>query len=369
MSAEGYETTSEARARRDAALRRPVATTPPLSPNMDGAVLDLNSWLERDLPKPDPILGHWLTTTSRVLIPGPTGIGKSMFGVALGMRSSAGIPFLRWQAWRPCEVLYVDGEMSRRLTKQRLMDEATRLGTAPAGFHMLNHEDVENFAPLNIPEGRNTIEAAIKRIGTVDLIIFDNIMSLISGDMKEEESWRQTIPWQHSLTKRKIGQLWFHHTGHDEGRSYGTKTREWQMDTIPFLEKVEREDTDVSFKVEFRKARERTPETRGDFADLNVALVNNEWTHSGADGTSKAKPSPTGTKFLEALINVLAGDDAFTYAGRRCATMEAWKAECVTLGLLDRDKGDSARALFSKHRRELITCNRVACNDDRAWIV
>ena len=189
-----------------------------------------------------------------MLFPAPTGIGKSMFWVALGMAASAGLPFLRWKAWRPCTVLYVDGEMSRRLTKERLGDEAKRLGVAPAGFHVLSHEDVENFAPLNTIEGRNIIEAMIARIGRVDFIIFDNIMSLVGGDMKEEESWRQTLPWQHSLTKRRIGQAWLHHTGHDETKSYGTKTREWQMDTILFLEKVERPDTDVSFKLEFRKA-------------------------------------------------------------------------------------------------------------------
>jgi hypothetical protein len=337
--------------------------------DMGGAVLDLDSWLKRDLPKPDPILGHWLTTTSRVLIPGPTGIGKSMFGVALGMSVSAGMPFLRWKAWRTCNVLLVDGEMSRRLMKQRLIDEATRLGAAPSGFHVLNHEDVENFAPLNTAEGRNTIEAMITRIGTVDLVIFDNIMSLVSGDMKEEESWRQTLPWQHSLTKRSIGQMWLHHTGHDETKSYGTKTREWQMDTIPFLEKVERADTDVSFKLEFRKARERTPETRADFADLNVALVGNAWTYSGGDGAPRTKPSPAGAKFLDALVNMLAGPDIVIRDGRRCATMENWKRECVRLGLLDRDKEHSARTLFAKHRRELVACNRVACNDDHAWTI
>src|SRR4029077_1036537 len=129
-------------------------------------------------------------------------------------------------------------------------DEVKRSGLRPQGLYTLSHDDVENFQPLNTEAGRNTIEAIIAQIGRVDLVIFDNIMSLIGGDMKEEESWRQTIPWQHSLTKRNIGQLWTHHTGHDETRSYGTKTREWQMDTFIFLERVEREDTDVSFKVE-----------------------------------------------------------------------------------------------------------------------
>jgi hypothetical protein len=331
-------------------------------------IICLDDWLKRDLPKPDYILGHWLTTTSRVLFPAPTGIGKSMFWVALGMAMAAGLPFLRWEARRPCKVLYIDGEMSRRLMKERLIDETTRLGMIPAGFHVLNHEDVENFAPLNSAEGRNTIEATITRIGGVDFIIFDNIMSLISGDMKEEEGWRQTVPWQHSLTKRNIGQAWLHHTN-DDLKTYGTKTREWQMDTVVFGEKVERPDIDVSFKLVFRKARERTPQTRAGFADLNVALVDNDWTYSGEESpNTKTRPSPLGAKFLAALVNVLAGEEVTVREGRRCATMDSWQRECGTLGLIDRGaKPDSARSLLSKYRRELVARDHIACNEQLVW--
>jgi hypothetical protein len=351
----------------DALAGQPRRKTSP--PKLDGAVLRLEEWLARNLPAPDPLMGHWLTTTSRVLLPAPTGIGKSMFGIALGMRAAAGMPFLRWDGRRPCKVLYIDGEMSGRLLKERLGAEVERLGVVPAGFHALSHEDIENFAPLNSPEGQRAIEEVIIRIGGVNLIVFDNIMSLIAGDMKEEEGWRQTIPWQHSLTKRKIGQVWLHHTGHDEDKSYGTKTREWQMDTVLFGKKVDRPDTDVSFKLEFRKARERTPLTRADFADINVALVDNEWTYSNPDGSSaKTRPSPLGGKFLAALVNVLAGEQAVARDGRRCASMDDWKRECETLGLIDRNaKPDSARSLFAKHRRELVAGNHVACNDQHAW--
>jgi hypothetical protein len=341
----------------------------PPQPSLDKAILPLADWLARDLPPVDPLLGHWLTTTSRVLLPAPTGLGKSMFAIALGMRVAAGFPFLRWEERRQCNVLYIDGEMSNRLLKQRLADEAQRLGIVPAGFHALSHEDVENFAPLNTPEGQNLIEAAIAKIGKVELIIFDNIMSLIAGDMKEEEGWRQTIPFQHALTKRKIGQLWLHHTGHDETRSYGTKTREWQMDTVLFGERVERSDTDVSMKLEFRKARERTPATRADFADMDVALVGDEWTYSSPEGGNKRSPSPRGQKFLDALVNALAGDDAVMSGGIRRVSIEAWKLECFAIGLLDRDKPQSTRVLMHRHRLELIASNQIACNETMAWLV
>jgi hypothetical protein len=341
-----------------------------LRPDSSNAILQLSDWLKRDLPSPDYISGWWLTTTSRVMLYAPTGAGKTMIAIAVSIRAAEGLPFLHWKGRRPRKVLYVDGEMSRRLMKQRLVDEVGRLGGAiPSGFHILNHEDVENFAPLSTEQGRRTIENELEKMGGADLIVFDNIMSLIGGDMKEEESWRQTLPWQHALTRRNIGQLWLHHTGHDETKSYGTKTREWQLDTVIKCEKIKRDDTDVSFKLSFPKARERTPITRADFADLDVALVDNEWTHSGGKANSSAKRlSPVGAKFLAALVDALAGPDTVIRDGRQCATMESWRRECVTLGLIDLEaKPDSARTLFSKHRRELVACNVIACNNDVAW--
>jgi hypothetical protein len=332
----------------------------------DALVLSLEHWLARELPASDPLLGHWLTTTSRVLLTAPTGLGKSMFSIAASAATADGKPFLRWAGRRPCNVLYVDGEMSRRLMKRRLADEVERSGLRPTGLHILSHEDIENFQPLNTEAGRRQIETVIARIGKLDLIWLDNIMSLIGGDMKEEESWRQTLAWQHSLTKRNIGQVWVHHTGHDETKSYGTKTREWQMDTVVFMESVERADIDVSFKISFRKARERTPETRADFADIAVALVGNAWTCDGIKATPKQKPSPTGQKFLEAFFNC----PTEAHEGRKCVTRDAWWAECTKLGLIDpHTKEHSARTLFAKHRRELVACNLVACDENLTWKV
>jgi hypothetical protein len=56
--------------------------------------------------------------------------------------------------------------------------------------------------------------------------------------MKDEEPWQDTLRWARSLTNRAIGQLWVHHTGHDDSRSYGTKTREWQLDTVILLKRI-----------------------------------------------------------------------------------------------------------------------------------
>jgi hypothetical protein len=263
----------------------------------------------------------------------------------------------------------IDGEMSRRLIKQRIADEAQRCGQHPAGFHALSHEDIENFAPLNTPEGQQSIDRVIaeKMGGVVDLIIFDNVMSLLTGDMKDEESWRQTLPWIHDLTKRSIGQVWVHHTGHDQSRVYGTSTIRWQMDVHGHLEPLTRADTDVSFTLTFPKARERTPTNRADFAECSIALIDDRWTSQLTEGVRKTKVSPLGRKFLDALRNATIGSGAPRQHGCPTASFDQWRAECRRTGLLDPSNKDSVRSLFSKYKRELIVTNHVACNEEMAW--
>jgi hypothetical protein len=176
-----------------------------------GPPLAVDEWLKRDLPAPDFLIGSWFTTTSRLILNAPTGLGKTNFMLAAFAHMGAGIDFLHWKCDRPRKVLFVDGEMSRRLLKQRTEDVVRRMDVTPDGLHLLSHEDVDDFQPLNTVAGCQIIESAIERIGGVDAICFDNIMSLILGDMKEEEAWRETLPLIISLTKRNIGQAWVHH--------------------------------------------------------------------------------------------------------------------------------------------------------------
>ena len=344
--------------------------------------LTLDEWRERALPMPDHLLGETFSTTCRAIMSAPTGLGKSNVTIAIGMRMAAGLPFLHWAGRRSARVLYIDGEMSRRLLRQRLLAEETRLFAEvsdqvreqfkPSGFHALSTEDIPDFQPLNTAMGQAVVEELVAEIGGCDFIIFDNVMSLISGSMVDEEAWAQTLPWAKSLTKRGIGQLWVHHTGHDETKGYGTKTREWQMDVVIHLTKVERADTDVSFKLEFRKARERRPDNGADFQEVNISLVDDQWVCDAASRASRIKVSPMATKFLEALQNVVAGGEQLKSRrlhGCHAVHSDDWKAECELLGLLDsKGQKNSQRAKFSKYRSELVAANKIACEAEHTWI-
>jgi AAA domain len=115
----------------------PQPKTEPLKPDFSKAILKGAEWLKRELDAPVLVLGEWLSTTSRVMLYAPTGIGKSMIGIAIGMRVAAGDRFLHWKAHKPKRVLYIDGEMSRILLKERIAGEAERLGGMPETFFAL----------------------------------------------------------------------------------------------------------------------------------------------------------------------------------------------------------------------------------------
>jgi AAA domain len=330
----------------------------------DPLILTLAAWEGRDLPEPEWLLGQVVSTTSRSLVEGKTGLGKTNIAIALGLRIAAGNGFLHWSGpGTPRKVLYIDGEMSNRLLLTRLRAEVRRLGFSPAGFHALSAHDVEDFRLLNTAEGQMFLRKIIEQIGGVDFIIFDNVMSVVSGSMIDEVPWGQVLPFARWLTKRNIGQLWIHHTGHDETRSYGTKTREWQMDTVIVLEEEERPETDVSFKLSFSKARERAPHNRQDFRDVEIALVDDQWTlkPEASDGPSDrpGAVSPKAQEILQALSGLINRKNASAVAAVE------WKAECVRLRLISTEDERIARSTFDKYRRALKAADAVVIEGDQ----
>ena len=115
------------------------------------------------------------------------------------------------------------------------------------------------------------------------------------------------------------------------------------------MEAIEREDTDMSFALEFRKGRERTPATRADFQRARIALIDDKWTVEAPATAAPGHLSPLGQKFLDALHNALASDTTEKRYGRRAVTLELWKAECFKIGILHHDKtSKQVGAVWSK---------------------
>lgn len=244
--------------------------------------LTLDQWADRDVPLRDFLLGTVFTTTTRAILSADTGLGKTHLGFAFGFGMASGKGFCHWRGHRPTSVLLVDGEMSVELVRARLADAEKRISCRPETLFALCREDVPDMPPLDTPEGQEWLNGLIRDL-EIEFVILDNVMSLTAGDMSDPEAWKPVNDWMRTLTALRIGCLWIHHTGHDARRGFGTKTREWQLDTVMVGEKIEEAtDADIAIRLTFTKARQRTPDTRDDFEPCELRLIGDEWKSTAA---------------------------------------------------------------------------------------
>jgi hypothetical protein len=295
------------------------------------AFLAIETWADRPIPAPDRLLGDLVTTTTKMFLVGRTGLGKTMLGFGIAVGIATGVGFLHWRSARPARVLYIDGEMPGELIKARAIDALRRVGTPPCpGNLVIYSRDLEDeFAarfptlgkmpPLNTEPGHNFIRTLITALGGVDLVIFDNVMSLIAGDQKDEIPWSETLPLVSSLTAKQIGQIWLDHTGHNTDRQYGSATKAWRFDVVGIMTPLpddQRDPHDVAFTLSFEhpgKARRRTPNNWQDFETCTIRLRDDRWTSDVATDrpTRKAQPKPKG----DAALGLRAITDAVAIEG------------------------------------------------------
>jgi len=281
--------------------------------------LSIEAWATRDIPPADRLLGDLVTTTTRMFLVGRTGLGKTLLGFAIGIGMASGAGFLHWRAARPAKVLIIDGEMPGELIKARSIDALRRHASAPhPTFLTIYSRDMEDdFArrfptlgrmpPLNSEDGQNFVLALIGALGGVDVVIFDNVMSLITGDQKDEVPWSETLPLVASLTAKRIGQVWLDHTGHNTDRQYGSATKAWRFDAVGLLAPLpddKRERHEVAFTLSFEppgKARRRTPDNWADFETCTIRLNEDQWTSDRSEAV-QTKPKEARLKDRPALM-------------------------------------------------------------------
>lgn len=359
-------------------------------------LLSVAGWRAREIETPEPLLGELVTNTTRMFIGGPTGLGKTHLGMAMAHGMASGQGFLHWKAIRKARVLYIDGEMPRDLVQARLLDLDARhpLADAAANLFFLCSEDFETLAhtpgkpdlgspgPLNTPEGRAFVLGVIDRLGGVDVVVFDNRMSLLAGDMKEEIPWTDTMPLVKELTRRRIAQIWFDHMGHNAEHIYGSKTKEWQMDVVAVLKAVENPEAEISFRMEFTKARRRQRSNWQDFEAVTITLADDVW--AGSIGKPKAArtldPDSRQAQYLRVLRDLFATEDV---AQNRCpqpgmgiartVTRDQFREALRAKGLVGQDRtgplSSGERSRIRDITATLESKGFVGMNKDLIWLL
>src|ERR1051326_1145317 len=188
------------------------------------SLLDIRAWADLDIAAEPRLLGDLITPSARVFLVGRTGLGKTHLAHATAAGMTTGQGFLHWRSDRASRWLIIDGEMPTALIQARAKDVLRRAGEIPHGQLTIYSTDrAEEFArlfpqlgllePINTDSGRDFVLRLADLIRP-DGIIFDNVMSLVVGDQKDEIPWSQTLPLVTELSRRKIAQIFLDHTGH-----------------------------------------------------------------------------------------------------------------------------------------------------------
>jgi hypothetical protein len=346
-------------------------------PPDDRSDLLIAAWLKRQMPLRDFLLGSVFCTTSRWLIFGDTGVGKTLLATDIAGAMASGSPLLHWGGQRPARIMYLDGEMPAETFKERMELIAERYGS-DIPFYGFNRDMLGDRAPppLNTPAGQKWLWREIDAV-LPDAIFFDSVMSLLIGSMSEEESWAPVKPLVRQITTRRIGQMWLHHTGHDANKSFGTKTREWEMDTVVALTQVG--DDANAMAMEFRKARLRTPQNWQQFQSIAIRRGDDGFIIEGPfSKTSKASEEVEQVRreivaAYDRLADAKAKSPGFDGKSVLKVGVGELRDEVKSRGVLEKDeKGvltTTGRSHFRRAKLALLASQRWMEKDDLIWRV
>jgi len=346
--------------------------------------LSADTWATLDVPPDRQLLGAVITSASRVFLVGSTGQGKTLLAYAMAAGMATGHGFLGWRCDTPSRVLIIDGEMPTGLIKSRVGDVLRRAGPIPRGnLAIYSRDRAEEFGrifprlgelePLNSDAGRAFVLDLVDAIGGMDVVIFDNVMSLIAGDQKDEVPWSEALALVSALTTRGIAQLWLDHTGHNTTWQYGSSTKAWRFDAVGVMTPIEGESgsgSGVAFKLSFEppgKARRRTPDNWQDFKAATIRLEDDQWSSDVAK-SPMAKISARNRLFHSALLDALSRGQ--TVAPGR-TTRAAWMGECVRRNVIQGNEAsdtgkdrDRKAAPFRKAVAELLSAGWIGADGD-----
>jgi hypothetical protein len=341
----------------------------------------LDAWLEMQLPPRDHLLGSLMCSTSRWLIFGDTGVGKTIFALCgLAGAMASGLALFDWVGRRRIRVMYLDGEMPAETFKER-MELTAKLWGVELEIYGYNRDVLPDGAmpPLNTEEGQKWLWREIDLVQP-NAIFFDSAMCLLQGSLKDEETWLPMKPFVRQISARRIAQIWLHHTGHDTQRGYGTKPMQWEMDTVAGLFKVEdASPLETVMRFEFQKARLRTPANAAEFKPGILRLEEGQWTRSDTSAAQNGK-EPSDLEILRrAILNAydrLAddyGDHAIGFDAKpvRKVDVNALRNEVKQRGMLAVDgKGQvdaKARQAFGRAKASLIHRTKLIEADGLIW--
>jgi KaiC/GvpD/RAD55 family RecA-like ATPase len=218
---------------------------------------DLENFLTTDFPKPSYIIEPLVSNQSIVEIVGASGVGKTMFGLAIAGAISTANGLLGMNSiGGPRPVLYVEGELLASDIKIRIngMFEKINRKCDPKMFYVSSLQqqlkiNAKGFTPIQTEQGLIEIENAMleikKRTGKMPVVFIDNISCLASG-LKENDA----DAWSPIINKfvkwKNMGStvFYFHHLNKSNDSSGSTM----QHRTIDMVLRMKKPDNKQKIK-------------------------------------------------------------------------------------------------------------------------
>ncbi len=262
-------------------------------------VLTLDELYQIEIESRDYLISPWLREGESALLYAPTGVGKSMLAMTIGLAIAGGGSVLGWEAAKPLRVLFVDGEMYLSDLKERaqLLTMAIsdiNIEKANKNFHILSRQHQKTgtiFPDMNTKEGQSSLLNYAK--GTVseemghgpskfDLVILDNLSTLATIDDENSASaFNDFIRLLMDLKQEGIACILVHHSGKNGEQSKssfrGSSKLATTFEVLIGLDKLSTgiELKGTAFKLHWDKFRNRPNSA---LREIEVRLVLNEET-------------------------------------------------------------------------------------------
>jgi len=238
-------------------MRRVSEIIEKIAPKPPGLnIKNVFDFVNMELPEREFILSPWLPVQGLAMIYAPRGVGKTHVALGIAHAVMTQGSFLGWEAPKPRNVLYLDGEMPASLMQQRLLALVGKEKKSTFANFSLLTPDLQNgpMPDLATHHGQLMLEPYLKGI---DLLIVDNISTLCrSSKENEADSWLPVQMWASKQRASGKSILFIHHAGKG-GHQRGTSKREDILDTVIVLKRPENYNPKdgAVFQVSFEKSR------------------------------------------------------------------------------------------------------------------
>ncbi len=204
----------------------------------------------------EQILSPWLPTQGLAMIYAERGTGKTFVSVGIACTVASGGRFWKWEAPRPRNVLFIDGELPGATIQERFARQIASSEREPEAEIKIITPDLQDNSMPNLFSSTGQ-EAIRPHLEGVELVIVDNISTLCwSGGENKAEDWYPIQEWALNLRRQGISVLFIHHAGRN-GLSRGTSKREDVLDSMISLKRPGdyNPEQGARFIVNFEKAR------------------------------------------------------------------------------------------------------------------